>query len=168
MGRSAGYVSPATRVRSLRRAIQYFRLKGMANRRQTPELFQVRCASVDICPPSLSPMLTISVLPSISIPPNPTTNEPSFSRQPAVPLPSSNPIKSNYLTLEDAKQQMRDFNRRTKPPLAPDPGLKCNECDKTFDTRDDMKWHQENKFGREDCIILQKMMLSNYLCKPVI
>ena len=137
----------------------------MSNSRKTPELSQVECASVDISPQSLSPMLTISVLPSITISPNLTTN--AFSR-PSVPLPSSNPSKLNYLTLEDAKQHMRDFNQITQPQHAPEGRLKCNECDKIFESRDDMKWHQENKFGREDCIIIQKMMLSKYLCKPVI
>ena len=169
MGRLAGYVSPATRTRSLKRAINYFKSKGMANKRKIPNLVHEICVPVDI-PPSLSPILTISILPSLSLSPNPASaaERLSFARQPSVSIPSSNPDKPTYLTLDHAKQQMMTEKLLlSKPNPAPDL-MKCAECEKIFEDIDDMKWHQENQYGKEDCVILQKMMLSNYLCKPVI
>ena len=163
MGRSPGYTSPATRVRSLKRAIKYFKSKGLAKSAKVPDLAREICTSVDI-PPQSTSVLTISVLPSVSISPNPMNHlQPeklSLSKQPSVYKPSSNP---GYLTLDLARQQAM----LTKPHPAPDL-LTCRECENIFETRDDMKWHQENKYGCEDCIILQKMMLSSYLSKSVI
>ena len=34
----------------------------------------------------------------------------------------------------------------------------CKDCHKVFETRDDFKWHCENKHGREDCRILKSML----------
>ena len=171
MGRSRSYTSPASKIRSLKRAIHYFKSKGLANTRKVPKLIHAECLSVDIPPQSVSPILTISVLESISISPNslciPTCEAP-LSRQP-YKIPS-NPSQSGYLTLDVAKQLRENFNQQpllTRPQPAPNL-LQCIECENTFQTKDDMRWHQENKFGREDCVILQKMMLSEYLCKPVI
>ena len=50
MGRSAFYTSPASKVRSLKRAIQYFMMKAISNLRKIPDLDVQRCAVVDIPP----------------------------------------------------------------------------------------------------------------------
>ena len=34
----------------------------------------------------------------------------------------------------------------------------CIVCKKTFETEDDVKWHWETKYGREDCAILRSML----------
>ena len=164
MGRQAGYTSPATRIRSLKRAIKYFKYKGMVNKRMFPDLAHDLCAQVDI-PPSLSPILSISILPSLSISPNPPEHPPPVERAPhSVSKPSSNSSQPTYLTLDLARRQLSSLN---KPQPAPDL-MKCNKCEKTFETRDDITWHQENKYGQEDCLILEKMMLSEYFNLPVI
>ena len=168
MGRSSGYTSPCTRVRSLKRAINFFKSKGIANSRKVPNLTQEICASVDIPPQSLKPVLAVFVLPSVSISPYPM-NYPQT--KPSVSRPPSNLTQPFYLTLDLAKEQKAlNFNQQqmlTKPQHSPDL-LRCQECEKIFETKEDMKCHQQNKYGREDCIILQKMMLSNYYSKPVI
>ena len=91
--------------------------------------------------------------------------------KPSVSRPTPNLNQPFYLTLDLAKEQKAlNFNQQqmlTKPQHSPDL-LRCQECEKIFETKEDMKWHQQNKYGREDCIILQKMMLSNYYSKPVI
>ena len=50
--------------------------------------------------------------------------------------------------------------------ILPEVGLKnkptkvqmCNECKKTFETDDDIKWHFGTKIGREDCLIFRSMI----------
>ena len=170
MGRQAGYRSPATRIRSLKRAINYFKYKGIANRRTIPELVHDTCAQVDI-PPSLSPVLSISILPSLSISPNPPKHPPTpLPRLPSVSKPSSISSQPTYLTLDLARQMHHDANQLSlQNKLQPSPDLmKCSKCEKIFGTRDDIKWHEESKYGKEDCVILQKMMLSTYFSLPVI
>ena len=34
----------------------------------------------------------------------------------------------------------------------------CDVCQKVFETPDDIKWHRETKYGREDCKILKSML----------
>ena len=133
----------------------------MANSIKVPNLAQEICASVDIPPQYHKPVLAVSVLPSVSISPYPMNLKPQVSK------PSSNPSQPYYLTLDVAKQHFNQQQKLTRPHHTPDL-LRCQECEKIFETKEDMKWHQENKYGREDCIILQKMMLSNYYSKPVI
>ena len=36
----------------------------------------------------------------------------------------------------------------------------CLVCKKTFETEDDITWHTETKYGREDCVILKSMLPS--------
>ena len=134
----------------------------MVKSRKIPDLVHEMCAPVDI-PPSLSP-----ILPNYPFFSNPAASAEriSLSNHPSVSIPSSN--HSTYLTLDHAKQLMlQEKPLLRKPNSAPDL-MKCAKCEKVFQDRDDMEWHQENKYGQEDCIILQKMMLSNYYCKPVI
>ena len=50
MGRSAFYTSPSSKVRSLKRAIKYFKVKAISNLRKIPALDVQRCAAVDIPP----------------------------------------------------------------------------------------------------------------------
>ena len=122
------------------------------------------CALVNIPPRYHKPVLTVSVLPSVSISPYPMNDILTKSQ---ASKPSSNPSQPCYLTLDAAKQHFNQQQKLTRPHLTPDL-LICHECEKFFETKEDMKWHQENKYGREDCIILQKMMLTNYYSKPVI
>ena len=118
MGRQAGYTSPATRIRSLKRAIKYFKYKGMVNKRMFPDLAHDLCAQVDI-PPSLSPILSISILPSLSISPNPPEHPPPVERAPhSVSKPSSKSSQPTYLTLDLARKQLSTLS---KP--QPDPDL---------------------------------------------
>ena len=35
---------------------------------------------------------------------------------------------------------------------------KCDVCQKVFETQDDVKWHRETQYGREDCKILKSML----------
>ena len=49
-----------------------------------------------------------------------------------------------------------------RPQPAPD-FLQCITCEKVFETQDDMRWHNETKYGREDCSILRSMLPSNQL-----
>ena len=35
---------------------------------------------------------------------------------------------------------------------------KCDVCQKVFETPDDVKWHRETQYGREDCKILKSML----------
>ena len=35
----------------------------------------------------------------------------------------------------------------------------CQDCKKVLDSIDDLKWHTDTKYGREDCRILQSMIL---------
>ena len=54
------------------------------------------------------------------------------------------------------------------PSLSPIPQLdgstdrdfpkKCKVCQKSLETRDDVSWHLESKYGREDCRILKSML----------
>ena len=38
--------------------------------------------------------------------------------------------------------------------------VKCEECQKVLETPDDIKWHYETTYGKEDCKILKSMLWS--------
>ena len=86
-----------------------------------------------------------------------------MSKQSSISIPSLiNPLYCTHKN-QDVTRLLNSC-RTTYQPWLPDqqPAQdlpECPKCDKVFETRDDMKWHYENKYGREDCIILQKMKI---------
>ena len=147
------YKSPARKLRNLKRIFTFLMTKN--TRMPKPPIL---CS---ICPqeghsfsPSI-PELGISVHPSINISPFPQTRTPrklSISMQQIVSIPPSAPSTPHYMT-----KYLTNPNSNPKPQPAPDPHH-CRECQKMLETKDDMMWHYETKYGQEDCAILKSML----------
>ena len=126
--------------------------------------------SLSICPQegySFSPIIpepTISIHPSNNISPIPQTRhipKLSISVQQTVSLPPTAPSTPHYMTkylLEPSSNQEPSVG---KPQPAPDPH-QCQVCEKMLETGDDVKWHYETRYGREDCAILKNMLGTPY------
>ena len=99
--------------------------------------------SIDISPKRIS--LSMIMLPPTSIPP--TTSSSSFV----------NPLTK---TLDAANHKYHDPRTKPRPPDL----LQCTVCMKIFETRDDQRWHYENKHGREDCRLLKLMIVLVITC----
>jgi hypothetical protein len=126
-------------------------------------------------PLSVSKPVITSISPVLPQPPVQSTL--AFPKQ--KPFPFNQP--SNTLTLNLNKQEYKHHARPAsildtripqldgstydycdRPQPAPDI-LLCISCQKVFETLDNMRWHNENKYGREDCKILRSMLPSNQL-----
>ena len=123
MGRSAFYTSPASKVRSLKRAIQYFKMKAISNLRKIPDLDVQCCAVVDI-----PPTHNIRNLPPQELKKN------CYPFQPVKPSSISNnlfhvnqPILHQNLppTKESSRIRTTKCAKRRLPPQPPTGNLKC-------------------------------------------
>jgi hypothetical protein len=127
---------------------------------------------LSITPPPRPLSVSKPVLTSIS----PVFHQPSV--QSALAALKQKPVITNYpsntLNLGLYKQQNKSpiwpasILNATIPQLdgsAYDPqnqpqpdSIKCETCQKRFETNEDFKWHNETQYGREDCSILRSML----------
>ena len=113
MGRSPYYVSPATRMRNLRRAVGYFKSKSIANLRKLPDLVIETCAMIDIQPAQPQ---TLKLTPS----PNKFIHVQPYIPPKPPPRQISKPLHSSQFP-PDPQPRKTAKARRVLPPPRPNP-----------------------------------------------
>ena len=120
MGRSALYASPASTIRSLKRAVKYFKMKAISNLRKIPDLALQRCAVVDIPPAQTKPNLPTQELKK-------TFHPSPFAKSSPMPNHHCNINKQvyhqNLTPTEESKTRTTKSARRRLPPQPPTENL---------------------------------------------